>query len=109
MIIFLITPEPKIYWSVEQNCGWSLVCLSTGQKSSLGQISERIRLRDIAILSSSSSLAFKFVVLVFLHCEADSKATPRGVKLTPNLQCIGCDIILFDSLKTKLAKSECLN
>lgn len=62
MIIFLITPEPKIYWSVEQNGAWSLVCLSTGQKPSLGQISEGIKLRDIAILSSGRSLAFKFVV-----------------------------------------------
>lgn len=110
MIIFLITQEPKTYWAVEQNDAWSLVSLRTRQKSSLGQISERIKLRDVAILSSGRSLAFKFrFFLVFLHCAADSKATPRGVKLTPNLQCISCEIIVFDSLKIKFAKSERLN
>lgn len=60
MIIFLITQEPKTYWAVEQNDAWSLVSSRTRQKSSLGQISERIKLRDVAILSSGRSLAFKF-------------------------------------------------
>lgn len=82
MIIFLITQEPKTYWAVEQNDACSLVCLSTRQNSSPGRISEWIKLRDVAILSSGSSLAFKFVFLVLLHCEADSKATVRAVKLT---------------------------
>jgi len=60
-------------------------------------------------VSHGRSLAFKIVFLVFLRCEADSKATVRGVKLTPNLQCIRCDVILSDSLKTTYAKSEYLS
>lgn len=109
MVIFLITQEPKTYWVVEQNDAWSLVCLSTRQKFSLGQISEWIKLKGVAILSSGNSLIFKSVFLDSFHCEADDKATLKGVKLPPNVQCIRCDIILFDSLETKLAKSECLN
>lgn len=53
--------------------------LSTRQQSSLGQISEWIKLGNVAILSSGSSLAFKFVFLVSLRREADIKGH-RGVR-----------------------------
>lgn len=65
MVIFKITQEPKTYWSIEQNDAWSLVCLSTRQMSSLGQISEWIMLRDVAISSSSSSFGFQISCFSF--------------------------------------------
>lgn len=60
MIIFLITQKPKTDWAVEQNDSWRLVSLSTRQKSSLGQSSIWIKVRDFNHFVQQQQLGFYF-------------------------------------------------